>query len=140
MEDGRWKRKALNTASDREGRVPAVYYPGERSGFLEGRGFRLFSCLLWGWGREDHAGRWPGRPGRRPSFPVAFVQFMKAGTSGEREVFDQISQVRYFCPGEHPFIMPRGPGRVHFRHAEAALQSARMPPEGIFLSSFVMKS
>ena len=92
----------------------------------------LFSCLLWGWvGKTTRAvGLAVRAAGHRCR--VAFVQFMKAGTSGERQVFDQIPQVRYFCPGEHPFIMPRGPGRVHFQHAEAALQFALEAAEGNF--------
>lgn len=132
MEEERRKRKALNTAKPTESPDPTVYYPGERSGFLEGRGFGCFHVYYGaGVGKTTRAvGLAVRAAGHR--FRVAFVQFMKAGTSGERQVFDQIPQVRYFCPGEHPFIMPRGPGRVHFQHAEAALQFARDASGGDF--------
>ncbi len=55
---------------------------------------------------------------------VDFVQFMKPGVSGEVAIFNQIKNIRYFCPGKHPFIMSAGPRDDHFRHADEALSRA----------------
>lgn len=55
---------------------------------------------------------------------VDFVQFMKPGASGEVAVFDHIKNIRYFCPGKHPFIMSAGPQEDHFLHAEESLKRA----------------
>ena len=55
---------------------------------------------------------------------VEFIQFMKSGTSGEVAVFKKVPNIRYQCPGEHPFIMSRGPEPVHFDHASQALKYA----------------
>jgi cob(I)alamin adenosyltransferase len=55
---------------------------------------------------------------------VVFVQFMKSGRSGETAVFKKLSNVRYYCPGDHPFIMSKGPQSVHFDHARKALEYA----------------
>ena len=55
---------------------------------------------------------------------VDFVQFMKSGTSSEVTVFKKIPNIRYRCPGKHPFVMSRGPSAVHYRHAAKALQFA----------------
>jgi cob(I)alamin adenosyltransferase len=55
---------------------------------------------------------------------VNFVQFMKSGTSGEILVFAKIPNIRYLCPGRHPFILSKGPEAVHYQHAEKALQMA----------------
>ena len=55
---------------------------------------------------------------------VDIVQFMKSGTSAEVAIFKKIPNVRYWCPGKHPFIMTRGPLPVHFEHAAKALSFA----------------
>ncbi|MGE5843167.1 MAG: cob(I)yrinic acid a,c-diamide adenosyltransferase [Deltaproteobacteria bacterium] len=55
---------------------------------------------------------------------VEFIQFMKSGTSGEVAVFTRIPNIHYRCPGEHPFIMSRGPEAVHLDHANQALKYA----------------
>jgi cob(I)alamin adenosyltransferase len=60
---------------------------------------------------------------------VDFVQFMKSGHSGEVSIFNRIPQIRYRCPGEHPFIMSKGPQPVHYEHAEKALAYALEAPE-----------
>jgi cob(I)alamin adenosyltransferase len=52
---------------------------------------------------------------------VDFVQFMKSGKSGEVAIFKRIPNIRYRCPGEHPFIMSHGPKPLHYEHAERAL-------------------
>jgi len=55
---------------------------------------------------------------------VDFVQFMKSGKSGEVNIFQSIPQVHYWCPGEHPFILSRGPRTIHYEHAAKSLQYA----------------
>jgi cob(I)alamin adenosyltransferase len=55
---------------------------------------------------------------------VDFVQFMKSGTSSEIAIFKKIPNIRYWCPGKHPFVMSRGPAAIHYRHATQALQYA----------------
>ncbi len=55
---------------------------------------------------------------------VNFVQFMKSGTSGEILIFAKIPNIRYLCPGRHPFILSKGPETVHYEHAAQALQMA----------------
>jgi cob(I)alamin adenosyltransferase len=55
---------------------------------------------------------------------VDVVQFMKSGTSSEVSIFKKISNIRYWCPGKHPFVMSSGPGPVHYEHAAKALSSA----------------
>ena len=55
---------------------------------------------------------------------VDIVQFMKSGTSSEVAIFKQIPNIRYWCPGKHPFIMTSGPRPVHFEHAAKALDFA----------------
>ena len=55
---------------------------------------------------------------------VDIVQFMKSGTSSEVAIFKQIPNIRYRCPGKHPFIMTSGPRPVHFEHAATALDFA----------------
>lgn len=55
---------------------------------------------------------------------VDFVQFMKSGDSGETAVFESLPNLRYFCPGKHPFILSRGPDAVHFEHAGLAFSHA----------------
>jgi len=60
---------------------------------------------------------------------VVFVQFMKSGTSSEVAVFRQLPNVEYYCPGKHPFILSKGPGPIHYRHAAQALDRARRAAE-----------
>jgi cob(I)alamin adenosyltransferase len=55
---------------------------------------------------------------------VDIAQFMKSGTSAEVAIFKQISNIRYRCPGKHPFIITRGPRPVHHEHAAKALSFA----------------
>ena len=52
---------------------------------------------------------------------VNFIQFMKSGTSGEIIIFANIPNIRYQCPGRHPFILSRGPEAVHYEHTAKAL-------------------
>lgn len=55
---------------------------------------------------------------------VDFVQFMKSGNSGEVAIFEKIHNIRYSCPGEHPFVISHGPEEVHYKHAETGLRYA----------------
>jgi cob(I)alamin adenosyltransferase len=55
---------------------------------------------------------------------TAFCQFMKSGESGEVTIFDQIPNIRYHCPGKHPFILSKGPEEVHYAHAQKAMEFA----------------
>jgi cob(I)alamin adenosyltransferase len=55
---------------------------------------------------------------------VDVVQFMKSGNSSEVSIFKKIPNIRYWCPGKHPFIVSRGPRQVHYEHAAKALSSA----------------
>ncbi len=55
---------------------------------------------------------------------VAFIQFMKSGASGEVAILKQIPNIRYRCPGKHPFIMSCGPKAVHYEHAQKAVDQA----------------
>lgn len=55
---------------------------------------------------------------------VDFVQLMKSGNSGEAAIFDMIPNINYWCPGEHQFILSRGPEPVHYEHASRALRYA----------------
>ena len=49
---------------------------------------------------------------------VDFIQFLKSGTSAEVAVLKKIPNIRYWCPGKHPFIMSKGTQPVHFEHVE----------------------
>lgn len=53
---------------------------------------------------------------------VNFIQFMKSGNSGETSIFARIPNIRYQCPGRHPFILSQGPDQVHYEHASKALE------------------
>jgi len=58
------------------------------------------------------------------NLPVTFIQFMKSGASGEVSILKQIPNIRYRCPGKHPFIMSGGPQAVHYEHADKAFDYA----------------
>jgi cob(I)alamin adenosyltransferase len=51
---------------------------------------------------------------------VDFVQFLKSGRSSEVAIFKNIENIRYYCPGEHPFIMGKSPQPIHYQHAQKA--------------------
>ena len=55
---------------------------------------------------------------------ICFVQFMKSGSSGEAKILPSIAGISYKCPGEHPFIMSKGPTSIHYEHASKALDFA----------------
>jgi cob(I)alamin adenosyltransferase len=96
------------------------YYPSqEKRRDQKGRGL-IHVCY----------GRGPGKTTRAVGLAVRasgaalhvhFVQFMKAGDSGEVDVLKRLPGIHYYCPGPHPFITPAGPGAVHLEHAAKAL-------------------
>ena len=49
---------------------------------------------------------------------------MKSGKSSEVSIFKTISNIRYWCPGKHPFIVTSGPKPLHYEHAAKALSYA----------------
>ena len=49
---------------------------------------------------------------------------MKSGNSGEVSIFANIPNIRYRCPGKHPFILSQKPKPVHYEHAYKALEYA----------------
>ena len=51
---------------------------------------------------------------------VDFVQFLKPGTSPEVAILKKIPNIRFWCPGKHPFIMSKGTQPIHFKHVEKA--------------------
>ena len=55
---------------------------------------------------------------------VNFIQFMKSGNAGEGVIFSDIANIRYQCPGKHPFIRSGGPEAVHYEHAAKAFDYA----------------
>jgi len=55
---------------------------------------------------------------------VDFIQFMKSGDSGEINIFNQLSSIRYHCPGKHPFLISGKPKDIHLKHARKALEYA----------------
>lgn len=57
-------------------------------------------------------------------FDVHFIQFMKSADSGEVNIFNQIPNIHYYCPGKHGFIKNNGPSSEHIEHAALALEKA----------------
>jgi len=55
---------------------------------------------------------------------VYFIQFMKSDISGELNILKQISNIHYYSPGSHPFIKNNNPQKIHFDHANKALEYA----------------
>jgi cob(I)alamin adenosyltransferase len=55
---------------------------------------------------------------------IDFIQFMKSGDSGEITIFNQLSSIRYRCPGKHPFLMSGKPKEIHLEHAQKGLEYA----------------
>ena len=89
--------------------MKSIYYTQERSGFVEDKGLGLIHiCFGQGVGKTIRADGLAIRAARA-GLQVDFVQFMKSGNSGEVAILNGIGGIRYWCPGEHPFIMPRGP-------------------------------
>ena len=104
--------------------MKAIYYTQKRSGFVEDKGLGLIHIYYGeGVGKTTSSVGLAVRAAGR-GLRVTFVQFMKAGTSGEVSTFKGIPNIRYRCPGKHPFILSRGPQTVHYKHASEALKYA----------------
>ncbi len=98
-----------------------TYYQRERSGIIKSEGLGLLHVYYGeGVGKTTRAAGLAIRAAGE-GFKVVFVQFMKSGKSGEAKMLRNICNIDYFCPGPHPFILSKGPDRVHFEHAERAL-------------------
>ncbi len=102
----------------------AIFYHQKRSGLIKDVGLGLIH-LYYGLGKGKTTSA-VGLAMRAAGggFQVDYVQFMKSGTSAEVAIFKQISNIQYWCPGKHPFIMTRGPLPEHFEHAAKALSFA----------------
>ena len=102
----------------------AIYYTKERSGLIKCIGLGLIHVYYGqGVGKTTRAVGLAIRAAG-VGLKVNFVQFMKSGTSGEILVFANIPNIRYQCPGRHPFILSRGPEAIHHEHAAEAFQYA----------------
>jgi cob(I)alamin adenosyltransferase len=104
--------------------VKTIFYHQKRSGLIKDVGLGLIH-LYHGLGKGKTTSA-VGLAIRAAgcNFQVDFTQFMKSGNSSEVAIFKQISNIRYWCPGKHPFIMTRGPLPEHFEHAAKALSFA----------------
>ena len=101
-----------------------IYYPQERYGIVENKGLGLLHLYFGqGVGKTTRAVGLAVRASGA-GLQVDFVQFMKSGTSGEVKIFQQIPRINYWNPGEHPFILSRGPQAIHYQHAAESLQYA----------------
>ena len=101
-----------------------IYYYGRRSGLVEDKGLG-FIHIYYGQGvRKTSAAIGLAARAAGNDLQVDFVQFMKSGDSGEVATMKRIPNIRYWCPGQHPFIMSRGAEAVHYEHAEKALKHA----------------
>jgi cob(I)alamin adenosyltransferase len=101
-----------------------ILYTQKRSGLIEHKGFGLIH-IYYGQG-VGKTSRTVGLAVRAAGsgILVDFVQFLKSGTSAEVGMFNKIKNIRYWCPGKHPFIMSRGPQPVHMDHAKKAHEYA----------------
>jgi cob(I)alamin adenosyltransferase len=101
-----------------------IFYTHQRSGRIRHKGFGLIHVYYGtGVGKTTRAVGLAVRAAGAGK-QVDFIQFMKSGTSGEVTVFNQVENLRYWCYGDHPFIMSSGPDPVHHEHAERALEYA----------------
>ena len=102
----------------------AIFYPQKRTGYIKEKGLGLIH-LYYGQG-VGKTTRAVGLAIRAAGdgLQVDIVQFMKSGSSAEVNIFKKIPNIRYWCPGKHPFIMTSGPKKVHLEHAAKALSSA----------------
>ncbi|MEJ2586833.1 MAG: cob(I)yrinic acid a,c-diamide adenosyltransferase [Deltaproteobacteria bacterium] len=98
-----------------------IYYKTQRSGLIRKSGLGLIHVYYGeGVGKTTRAVGLAIRAAG-VGLKVDFIQFMKSGTSGEILIFAKVPNIRYQCPGRHPFILSKGPERVHYDHAETAL-------------------
>jgi cob(I)alamin adenosyltransferase len=105
--------------------VSVIYYTGERSGLIKGIGLGLIHIYYGqGVGKTTRAVGLAIRAAG-VGLRVNFIQFMKSGNSSEILIFANIPNIRYQCPGRHPFILSKGPEPVHYQHAAEALRYAQ---------------
>ncbi len=101
-----------------------AYYRRQRSGIIKNEGLGLIHVYFGeGVGKTTRAVGLAIRAAGE-GLKVSFVQFMKSGRSGEASIFKKISNISYLCPGPHPFILSKGPEKIHYQHAEKALEYA----------------
>jgi cob(I)alamin adenosyltransferase len=101
-----------------------IFYLQKRSGFVKNKGLGLIHVYYGqGVGKTTRATGLAIRAAGS-GLQVDIVQFMKSGNSAEVAIFKQIPNIRYHCPGKHPFIMSSGPKPVHHEHAAKALEFA----------------
>ena len=104
--------------------VSVIYYTKERSGLIKRIGLGLIHIYYGeGVGKTTRAVGLAVRAAG-VGLKVNFIQFMKSGTSGEILIFANIPNIRYQCPGRHPFILSRGPEAIHYEHAAEAFRYA----------------
>ena len=101
-----------------------ILYTQKRSGPIKNKGFGLIHIYF---------GQGVGKTSRTVGLAVRaagggilvdFVQFLKSGDSAEVAMFNTIPNIRYWCPGKHPFIMSKGTQPVHINHAKKAHEHA----------------
>ncbi len=100
----------------------AIFYPQKREGSIKELDPGLGLVHLYfgqGVGKTTRALGLAVRAAGK-GIQIDFIQFMKSGSSGEVATLRNIPNIRYRCPGKHPFIMSRGPDVEHFKHAEKA--------------------
>ncbi len=101
-----------------------AYYKRQRSGIIRDEGLGLVHIYFGeGVGKTTRAVGLALRAAGE-GLKVAFVQFMKSGRSGEATMFKKIPNIKYLCPGTHPFILSKGPEEIHYQHADRALEYA----------------
>jgi cob(I)alamin adenosyltransferase len=104
--------------------VGAIFYPQKRTGYIKEKGLGLIHIYYGqGVGKTTRAVGLAIRAAG-DGLQVDIVQFMKSGSSAEVNIFKKIPNIRYWCPGKHPFIMSGGPQKIHLEHAAKALRSA----------------
>ena len=102
----------------------AIFYPQKRTGYIKEKGLGLIHIYYGqGVGKTTRAIGLAMRAAG-DGLQVDIVQFMKSGSSAEVNIFKKIPNIRYWCPGKHPFIMTGGPKKIHYEHAAQALNSA----------------
>jgi cob(I)alamin adenosyltransferase len=104
--------------------VSNIFYLQERSGIIKNKGLGLFHIYYGqGVGKTSRAVGLAIRAAGS-GLQVDVVQFMKSGTSSEVTIFKKLPNIRYWCPGKHPFIMTSGPKPLHYEHAAKAINSS----------------
>ena len=108
------------TRPTRKEETKTIFYTKTRSGIINnGNLGRIHLYYGQGVGKTTRTVGLAVRAAGR-NLQVAFIQFMKSGASGEVAILKQIPNIRYQCPGKHPFIMSGGPQAIHYEHADKA--------------------